>query len=125
LKTYNFKKFWKEEAERIKIIYFLFSFFISMSLLLEIERVSKKERERTRSKGCMIVKQEEGMKRKDHASFCSEIDSLSLPPKKEQAMEIARVQALKSNQEREGENFLSFPSPFFIFCCFSFLSPFC
>jgi hypothetical protein len=81
-----------------------------MSLPLEIARVSKRERERererTRSNGCKIVKQGEGMKRKDHASFCSEIDSLSLPPKKEQAMEIAREQAIKSNQKRERTFFL-------------------
>jgi hypothetical protein len=30
----------------------------------------------------MIVKQGEGMKRKDHASFCSEIDSLPLSLKR-------------------------------------------
>jgi hypothetical protein len=29
--------------------------------------------------------------------------SLSLPPKKEQGMEIARLQAIKSKQERERE----------------------
>ncbi len=43
------------------------------------------------------------MKRKHHASFCSEIDSLSLSlclfSKEEQTMEIARVQTIKSKQE--------------------------
>jgi hypothetical protein len=74
----------------------------------------------------MILKQGEGMKRKDHASFCSEIDSLSLPPKKEQAMEKQESKQLKATKrERERENFLSFPSPFFIFCRFSYLSPSC
>jgi hypothetical protein len=60
------------------------------------------------------------MKRKDHANFCSEIDLLSLSLSlflqiKEQAMEIARVQAIKSMQERERE------LPFFSITCFHIL----
>jgi hypothetical protein len=57
----------------------------------------------------MILKQGEGMKRKDHASFCSEIDSLSLPPKKEQAMEkqeSKQLKATKRERERERTFFL-------------------
>jgi hypothetical protein len=49
----------------------------------------------------------EGMKRKYPSRFCYEIDSLSLSlslfPKKEQVMEIAKVQAIKNKQARERE----------------------
>jgi hypothetical protein len=59
------------------------------------------------------------MKRKDHANFFFEIDSLSPSSSKKRtlwkATEKARVQAIKSMQERERE------LPFFSITCFHVL----